>query len=181
MPTNLLEASVQRPMWSQVFGCLVVVSLVFFVAVAVNLFIGIDELPRGLRGSTPWFAGVGVLLGLFTAWLYRRNRIALVVLEREGVRYLEVHDPARPIVIRAPMQLQYGYFTLDMPKARRQTTLVVGVYQEGELEVSFTETWGTIYGPPEGWAEAVPMKGIAKATYDCAGSSFLPELVRLLA
>ena len=177
----LLEASVNRPAVGEALGCLVSIPLILGVIVVVNLMIGADDLPPAVAGSTPWLGLATVITGGFAAVMWVRSRIPLRVVEHDGIRFLEIDDPNGAIVLKGPFELEYGFFQMHMPKAGTQTVLVVGVYQQGELEVSFTETWGSVYTPPEGWRNGIQLTGDAKASYAASAGTFCEALVRLLA
>ncbi|MCB9679148.1 MAG: hypothetical protein H6737_28860 [Alphaproteobacteria bacterium] len=182
MGETLLETQLHRPGTSQALGCIASIPIILAVFVGVNLWIVLsgDRLPREIEGTTPYFVLATLITGAFAAWFWWRNRIRLTVVEREGVKYVEIYDPAAPIVLQEPIEVVYGWNSFHMPRAGTMTMLIVGLYQEGELRVSLTETWGSLYSPPHGWPSEFGLSGVAQASYTAAGKSFLPDLVNLL-
>ena len=180
MPT-LIDTHVHRPMMSEAMGCLGVVPIVFGVAVLMNLFIGESDLPRELAGSTPWFGLGFALSAVLAVGFWFRNRIRFTLLERDAVHYIEIYDPKGPIVLQGPFEVQYGWNPTSAGRGPDMTLLIVGLVQDGELVVSFTEVWGAIYGAPKGWPTPFALKGPAKASYTAAGRTFCVSLVDALA
>ena len=178
-PKTLLEGSLHKPMMNEAVGCAASVPLILAAVVVVNLFIGDDQLPREIRGSTPWFALATAITGAGAGWFWRRNRIRLKVIERDGERFLEIYDPSGPVVLQEPWQVEAGWFRMHMPKVGTQTTLVVGVYQEGELQVAFTEEKGSLFEPPTGWKENLQLPMGDHPAYAVSGMGVLQKLVQL--
>lgn len=94
-----------RPLHARRLTFLISFSLVSLVFLGVNLYLG-SRLPKGLKGSDPYFLMAALLLGAWAVVIYFRRRFRIVVYGDEKSLRLEIHDPDEELLqINSPLRM----------------------------------------------------------------------------
>jgi hypothetical protein len=175
---ELMSATVLRPGAQQGVGIVGALAAIAAVIVVLNLWIGDDQLPREIRGTTPWFGAVALALAGATGGLWARARRRLTLVEQDGRQVLEIADRP-PVLLSGPFTVRTGW--ARMPAARGvSTTLVQVVFSEGDrVPLVLTEEWGAMSAPPP-WPEGLVAVQAADNAYASGGIRFLAQLVEAL-
>jgi hypothetical protein len=175
---ELVSATVLRPGAQQGVAIVGAFALIVAVIVGVNLWIGDEQLPREIRGSTPWFGAVALALGGLTAGLWMRSRRRLTLVDQDGQQVLEIDDRP-PVLLSGPFTVRTGWTRLSVARGV-STILVQVVFVEGErVPLVLTEEWGALMTPPP-WPEGLVAVAGADAAYASGGIRFLKQLVDTL-
>lgn len=172
----LFRASVSKPSAGVIVGILAALAIVGAVAFGLNLFIGEAQLPRELRGTTPWFGLATAVLSAITGYFWWRGRRALSLVVQDGLQVLEIDDRP-PVVLAGPFDVRLGWTKVAQPKGPAMTLLQVVFVDGDSVPLVLTEYWGALYGAPD-WPEGLVTVGTpAKAAYSPSGTAFLTKLV----
>jgi hypothetical protein len=175
---EIVSAAVIRPgahAWTSVVGAL---ALFAAFVVAVNLWIGHDQLPREIRASALWFVASTLALAAVTGVLRTRARRRLTLVEQDGRQVLEI-DARPPVLLSAPFTVRTGWGRI--PAGRTPSTILVqAVFSDGDrVALVLTEEWGALATPPP-WPEGFVTFEEAEAVYRSGGIRFLVPLLDAL-
>ncbi|MEZ4237821.1 MAG: hypothetical protein R3F59_17075 [Myxococcota bacterium] len=174
---EIVSATVMRPgaqLGVSLVGTLAIVALVI---VGVNLWLGLDRLPAAVRGTTPLFAGVAVVLGAVTAFLWSRARRRLTLVDQGEQRVLEIDDRP-PVVLAGPFTVRKAWMAVPGARGASTRLLQVAIVDGDRVPLLLTEEWGALTQPPD-WPEGA-LGLAAERAYTAGGIRFLAQLVEAL-
>jgi hypothetical protein len=131
-------------------GILLALAITCFVVVAVNLFIGERELPRQVKGSTPYFVLAGFLIAIPPILILILKRETLEILERGMETSLCVAVKGEETFqLNSPFTVEGTFFASSMGHGVKKREIFLTFYEHNEPVLTLYTALAVYHSVPE--------------------------------
>jgi hypothetical protein len=149
MSTSLFSCAIYKKKHTNWAGFFLAMAIVCLVVVCVNAFIGERELPREIRGTTPYFV---LGMALFTApaiYIWVTKKIKLEIYKMGSTVCLDIADPEDPIQLKFPFKVHAQWFLVPAAKGPDQKELYLTFCDMQDTKLfSLKHTKGAFHSAP---------------------------------